>query len=185
LATIIFARADGAAKAAKELNGLKVDGRPMKASTPAFNISTATNTMKRSKSSSTPRLLLPHPPRSPSATAFRSPLRRLSQSQPPLLPRQPLLKSLVKPAVAAVLVEAPRVVVEVQLVVAQRPRLLRSSMRKWQTTGLEVLTVMRMLRRAVGLSNRPRTVMLVWKRTLSLERQKVVTLLLVIRKAVG
>lgn len=86
---------------------------------------------------------------------------------------------------AAVLVEAPRVVVEVQLVVAQRPRLLRSSMRKWQTTGLEVLTVMRMLRRAVGLSNRPQTVMLVWKRTLSLERQKVVTLLLVIRKAVG
>lgn len=32
LATIIFARADGAAKAAKELNGLKVDGRPMKVS---------------------------------------------------------------------------------------------------------------------------------------------------------
>jgi THO complex subunit 4 len=30
LATIVFARTDGAAKAAKELNGLKVDGRPMK-----------------------------------------------------------------------------------------------------------------------------------------------------------
>ncbi|KIW06629.1 uncharacterized protein PV09_02341 [Verruconis gallopava] len=30
VATIIFAKSDGAAKAAKELNGLKVDGRPMK-----------------------------------------------------------------------------------------------------------------------------------------------------------
>lgn len=32
IASIIFAKADTAAKAAKELNGLLVDGRPMKVS---------------------------------------------------------------------------------------------------------------------------------------------------------
>lgn len=30
VATIIFAKADGAAKAVKELDGIKVDNRPMK-----------------------------------------------------------------------------------------------------------------------------------------------------------
>lgn len=36
IASIIFAKADTAAKAAKELNGLNVDGRPMKVRTIVF-----------------------------------------------------------------------------------------------------------------------------------------------------
>jgi THO complex subunit 4 len=36
IASIIFGRADTAAKAAKELNGLHVDGRPMKVRSSVF-----------------------------------------------------------------------------------------------------------------------------------------------------
>lgn len=38
IASIIFGKADTAAKAAKELNGLHVDGRPMKVRNIQFNI---------------------------------------------------------------------------------------------------------------------------------------------------
>lgn len=76
IASIIFAKADTAAKAAKELNGLLVDGRPMKVRNVVWfsKRKTPIDSLSRSKSSS---MLLTRPP-------FPPPSRSLSVSRKPM-----------------------------------------------------------------------------------------------------
>jgi RNA recognition motif-containing protein len=60
IATIIFGKADTAAKAAKDLNGLLVDGRPMKVNfSTSIQFSASTHPRNRSRSFTMPLTLLP------------------------------------------------------------------------------------------------------------------------------
>lgn len=72
IASIIFAKADTAAKAAKELNGLLVDGRAMKVSKTYWRFSSfqLLTIVNRSRSSTMPLMRLWFPPLSPSTSAL-------------------------------------------------------------------------------------------------------------------
>lgn len=73
IASIIFGKPDTAAKAAKELNGLLVDGRPMKVipNEPGLCISAVSDNCDRSRLSSMPLTLPRFPPRSRLPSALR------------------------------------------------------------------------------------------------------------------
>lgn len=71
IASIIFMRADTAAKAAKDLNGLLVDGRPMKVGLRRISLALGnTDQPNRSRLSSTPPRLPPFPPLSLSTSVL-------------------------------------------------------------------------------------------------------------------
>lgn len=74
IASIIFAKADTAAKAAKELNGLLVDGRPIKVSASSIIYRAVSNECNRSRLFS----MHPTPPRLPPRSRSVSVLRKLS-----------------------------------------------------------------------------------------------------------
>lgn len=150
IASIIFGKADTAAKAAKELNGLLVDGRPMKVSIIIFHKTwfSASDSQNRSRSFSMPLTLLPSLP--PSRLPSVSP-RSLSRS-PPLRPRQPTRTLLPERVpVARVLVAARAATLAVA-----SPRLSKNSTPRWWTISPTRTPPLRAMLPTVTLS-RPQT----------------------------
>lgn len=131
IASIIFAKPDTAHKAAKELNGLLVDGRPMKVSRFRFRAVTClSDNRQRLRSSTMP----PTPPPFLLPSLLPSALLRSLSRSPPLPRRLPRARVRPTPTTRTPPVATPTVApARAATPAAASPRLSRSSMLRWST----------------------------------------------------